>query len=450
VVTVPAPPERVSFLRIDENLNGRVDVPRDAVLARRYVWVRAAARRYEVTGYDPSRQAVWQPELTDPLGADAPNVFRAGANGRLQLLPDEPLVKGATYLTVSRPAVWTPPPGGLSRPAAAFPLCDPRQEWLGHLVHLPHDAGPDVAAWCARVCRRPLIDVPPELSLVLPPAIAVHPDGAYRVAAGEEVVLALQGGDWLDPVVEVVREETGRTNEWHLKVASGDFISLGKLPPGAYTVHVRDWEWVSVRVEVAAPGTPEVPAVLLRTGAPEGGEETRTPLLDPSAGERFGALLAGWEAFRGIELPDGWPVSLSWRSAGGEETAPGLDTAEAFAAALAGCVAADPAAATFDAGVFGTISWKKPTAEPAPALPAALPAALLTRLRWLDLARSQAPAGPTAPLGGAVPSSWAERLAEPDRPLVAGFLAVGDWPLALIAHARAAGRELSVLLRSSP
>jgi hypothetical protein len=451
VVAVPTPPQRVSFVRVEENINGGVDVSREAVLRSRQVWVRAAARSYQVIGYDASRGAVWSPQQTEALAADVPNFFRSGANGGLQLLPDEPLVKGATYVALCRAAGWSSPPGNLSRPVERFPLTDPRREWKCHLVHFPPDAPAGVSAWCERVCRRELVDPPPELSLVLPPAVTVWPDGTYRLRAGEEVVLALHGGDWIDPVLEVVNEGTSESQEWRLSVESGDFISLGKLPAGTYTVHVRDWEWVSLTIEMVKADVPAIPGVVLKSAATVDGGETLTAILDHEAGDSWGAILSGREVWRGIELPDGWPVALSWKAKGAEQTASNLDTPEAVAGAIAECLGAHPSAASLDAGVFGAVEWAKPDSGPAAkAAPIALPAALLSRLRWLQLARDQAGAATISPLCLTAPRGWSVRIAEPDRPLVAEFLTTRDWPLTLLAHARGAGAELFRLMRGAP
>lgn len=451
VIAVPTPPKRVSFVRVEDNINGGVDVSRDAVLRSRQVWVRAAARPYQVTGYDASRNAVWSPQQTESLAADVPNFFRSGASGGLQLLPDEPLVKGTTYLALCRAGGSSPPPGDLSRPVELFPLADPRREWECHLVYFPPDAAAGVSAWCERVCRRGLVDPPAELSLVIPPAVTVWADGTYRLRAGEEVVLALRGGDWMDPVLEVVNEGTGESREWRLSVEAGDFMSLGNLPVGTYTVHVRDWEWVSLRIEMVEIDVPAVPGVVLKSAATAGGGEIRTPIIDAGARDRWDAILSGREAWRGIELPDGWPVALSWEAKGGERAATGLDTTGAVADAIAECLAAHPSTATLDGGVFGVVAWAKADSAPAQtAVPAALPAAFLSQLRWLQLARAQAGAVKATPLGLTAPRGWSARVAEPDRALVAEFLTTRDWPLPLLAHARRAGTELFRLTRTAP
>jgi hypothetical protein len=57
---------------------------------------------------------------------------------------------------------------------------------------------------------------------------------------------------------------------------------------------------------------------------------------------------------------------------------------------------------------------------------------------------------PAAPLGMSAPQNWATLIAEPDRPVVAEFLTARDWPLSLLSHARAAGKELFHRLRMSP
>ena len=73
-------------------------------------------------------------------------------------------------------------------------------------------------------------------------------DGAYRISADQEIVLALRGGDWREPTVEVVEEQTRQSHAWELEVGATQFIALGTVGPGAYTAHVRDWRvicWIA-------------------------------------------------------------------------------------------------------------------------------------------------------------------------------------------------------------
>jgi hypothetical protein len=272
----------------------------------------------------------------------------------------------------------------------------------------------------------------------------MQPDGAYRIAAGQEVILALRGGDWIEPMVEVVEEETGQSQEWELEVEADEFVCLGKFKPGTYTVHIRDWRLVSLRLAVVEARAADVSGVELRTATLDGETERRAGLLEPEAAARWAALVSGGEQWRGIDLPDNWPVSLSWSAKGtGAVVRGGLATAEAVAGAVSDCLAADPDYAALDAGVFGTIAYQKPADQvKSPPAAARLPAALSSRLRWLMVARASS-RGSTAPLGFPIPAERTRSLREPDRRLVAGFLKVARWPVVLLPQARSVGQEVA-------
>ena len=137
LVTIPTPPLSVSFLHVDENLNGGVDVPRALALARRSVWVKTRSFQYQVVGYDNSRRPVWCPEPTDQLRTDRANVFDAGVNGGTQLETDDPLVRGRTYLLLSPRTMPKTPPRPVIRPVYRLGACDPKGEWEGHLIYIP-------------------------------------------------------------------------------------------------------------------------------------------------------------------------------------------------------------------------------------------------------------------------------------------------------------------------
>ncbi len=449
LAAVPVPPAGVANVRIDDYINGSADIHRERVLRDRQFFVRAKSREYHVVGYDRDRRAIWHPLPSDPLTLTGPNFFQAGANGGVQLDPSEPLVKGRSYFVLTRPDAWAEPPVGLCRDLPRVDFCDPRKEWLGFLLYLPRAIRPDVTAWCTSVAKRKLIDPPSELGLVLPPARTMQADGAYRISAGEEIVIALRGGDWREPMLEVVEEQTGRNHEWELEVDSSEFICLGKFEPGAYTVHVRDWQLVSLRLAVVEPSVAEVLGVQLRTTTPDGENELRTGLLEPQASVRWAAVIGGTELLQSIDLPGNWPVTLSWTAKGvGEVSREELSTGLALATALSECLPSDPDRAVLDAGVFGTVFYERPTVQTKTQRPTdRLPVALHARLKWLILAR-EVSAGSTANLEDSVSVDRVRSLREPDQRLVLSFLGVARWPVALMPQARSVMRELACKLQS--
>ncbi len=449
LVAVPVPPAGVANVRIDDYINGTADIHRERVLRTRQFFVRANSRDYHVVGYDRERRAIWHPRPSDALTLTDPNFFQAGANGGVQLDPSEPLVKGRSYFVLTRPDVWAEPPEGLFRGFPRVDFCDPRKEWLGFLLYVPRAIRPDVTTWCSSVARRKLVDPLSQLDLVLPPARMMQADGAYRISAGEEIVVALRGGDWREPMLEVVDEQTGRNQEWELEVDASEFIGLGKFEPGDYTVHVRDWQLVSLRLAVVEASVAEVLGVQLRTTTPDGQNELRTGLLEPQASVRWAAVVSGAELLQSIDLPGNWPVSLSWTAKGvGEVSREGLSTGLALATALSECLASDPDRAVLDARVFGTVFYERSTAQTKTQRPTdRLPVALYARLQWLILAR-EVSAGRTAKLGLSVSVDRVRSLRERDKRLVVSFLEVGRWPVILIPHARSTMRELASELLS--
>jgi hypothetical protein len=229
LVTIPLPPSDVSFIHVEENLNGGVDVSRESVRARRAVWVQAKPLQYQVIGYDKSRRPVWRPRPTDSLRILQPNLFHAGANGGAQLAPGEPLIRGNTYLSLSERVASDPPPGEWSRPVDRLAACDPKGVWDGYLVYIPKKRDDAIERWVESVCDRAVADPPPRLEVVLPAMRALGPDGVYDLEAGQEVVLAVRGGDWLQPVLEIVDEESGQVTEWPIQARDGAFLALGRV-----------------------------------------------------------------------------------------------------------------------------------------------------------------------------------------------------------------------------
>ncbi len=449
---IPVPPADVRSVRIDEYINGAVDIPRDLVMKRRQFFVRANPRQYQAIGYDRNGRAVWYPKPTDPLLLSL-NVFRAGVSGGLQLAPDEPLVKGQSYFVLCRSKFWSPPPKDLFRELPRIDLCDPRREWIGVLVYVPRAKRSDLTTWCSRVAERELVDSPPGLDLVLPPARAMDPDGACRIASGQHVVLALRGGEWIEPIVEIIDEESGQTSEAELEIEAGEFLRLGPFKAGAYTIHVRDWQIVSLRLAVVEAMPANIFGVDLRTSSQDGVTELQASVFQSEASERWSAVFSGREVWRGISLPDHWPVSVSWYSKkSGERSQQRLTSAEEVAGAVSNCLNENPDYSALAAGVFGTITFQKPAVVAKTNGKAnRLPADLCARMQWLALACRYSPTDLTVPLDISVPSEWAGCLNEADRRLVASFLDVARWPIGFLPQARSVGKELAnELRRKSP
>ena len=317
VVTLPIPPPDVSFLKTSENLSSKGrDSPSLTVVTRRSVWVKARSLQYEgdLTTIK-SRLPVWRPQPTNLLRADQPNVFNAGVNGGLQLEPEAALVRGRTYLALSLRAASKTPPERYSRPAYRLDACDPRGEWQGYLVYIPGNRNHDVERWAESVFTRPIVDPPPGVDLVLPPVRQIGPDGSFHeLDEGQEVVLAVRGEELGDStILEITDEATGKSPEWPVEVYDGGYLSLGALSPGRFTVHLRDREYVSIRIVVLPRARPVVAGVMSADGFLEEGEalKSRRPFSRARQPERWSNLFSGGELFRGIDVPDGWPVHLS-------------------------------------------------------------------------------------------------------------------------------------------
>src|SRR5262249_45823268 len=155
---------------------------------------------------------------------------------------------------------------------------------------------------------------PPALDLVIPPARAMQADGAYRIPAGEQIVLALRGGEWMEPIIEIIDEETGQASEIELEIGAGEVLRIGPFKPGAHRVHVRDWQLVSIRLAAVDADPVNVLPAEIRTVSKDGVTELRASLLHEDAGKRWTAVFFGKEIWRGVSLPDRWPVSVAWSS----------------------------------------------------------------------------------------------------------------------------------------
>ena len=314
------------------------------------------------------------------------NFFRAGANGGILLEPEESLLKGRTYFVLCAPRAWFSPPVGLFREVPRAIFCDPKREWIGFLVYLPRGKRLDIDSWCSSA-GRDLIDPQSELDLVLPPARAIQPDGSFRIAAGQEVVLSLRGGDWIEPTVEVLAEETGESQEWELGIEADDYLRLGKFEPGTYAIHVRDWQMVSLRLTVVEATNSVIGGVVLRTASLDSKKELRATLPAHDASERWDAIMSGRELWRGI---DSCPITRPFRSGGQRRNTPksrvrNLPRRRRLPGLFPDCLAVDPSYATLDAGVFGTICYGEAGHRTKTPLIEGLPANLCSRLQWLAL-----------------------------------------------------------------
>ncbi len=449
LVTVPPPPPTVSFLHVEENLHGVVDVAREVARAQRSVWVKARSIQYQVIGYEKSRRPVWRPEPTDLLRTDQPNLFDVGVNGGTQLAPAAPLVRGGSYLTLSRRGSAKVPGGKLSRPVYRLDACDPRGEWDGNLVYIPVRREAEIERWAGSVCGRDVVDPPPRLDLVLPAFRAQGPDGVYDINSGVDVVLAVRGGEWQSPLLELVDEETGNTIEWSIDPSEGDYISMGEFPPGQFAVHLREWECVTIRLAPSASMQPVVAGVTIRSAPLTAGPEFKTPLFSAEASQRWGNILSGHETWRGIDVPESWPIALSWRSEEeGENVLSDIVIPSSLTRVLEDCLASAPKSAILDAGAFGRVEWSDSTTASEPETVArSLPAELSRRISWLLAARWSA-AGTKLPLGLPIPHRWWGRTHPSQTRLVAGFFDLPDWPPNLLPLARSVGRDLSTWFKT--
>ena len=387
---------------------------------------------------------MWHPEPTDLLRTDRPNVFNSGVNGGTQLETDDPLVRGRTYLLLSPRSKPKTPPRPVIRPVYRFEACDPKGDWEGHLLYITARKDEETERWVEHLCRRPVVDPPPRMDIVLPPVRQFSPDGALELDEGQEVVLALSGENWRDPILELTDEESGRSEERRIEVHDSGFITLGPLPSGRFTVHVRDWDYVAVRLAILAASRPVIADVTLRTAPRSGGPEFETSLLSSDATERWANLLSGRESWRRIDVPDNWPISLSWRGKDArEEIRPQLTLPSSLTEALSECLASVPDCAVLDAGPFGRVEWRRPPkAAPPVAKLRALPASLSARLTWV-LNAQRATVGPRVPLSLATTAAWPRCLSEPQSRLIAGFIRTPGWSPRLLPLARSVGRELS-------
>jgi hypothetical protein len=155
-------------------------------------------------------------------------------------------------------------------------------------------------------------------------------------------------------------------------------------------------------------------------------------------------VLTGRRILEGINLPAEWRVSLHWKSGKGRaEVRDKLDGA-AFATALQECLRDRPTYSRLDGGPFGSLEWQAPPSPPVRSC-RRLPPALADRLRWLRSTRlslaSQNGLDSSA-VGMGVPPDSVERVAAPDRNLVAEFIATKAWPGVLLPQARSVARDL--------
>jgi hypothetical protein len=450
-VSIPDPGDDVAFIRMEQNVNGPVDVPRSAVLERP-VWVKAHAGSYAVWAFDRDRRPVASDVssgATLALETDRPNVFHAGLSGGTLIPSGEPLQRGTTYFLLARPSAWTPFRERLVRKAERLSICDPAGEWIAYLVYVPTQPDPSVDRWFAECCRRQLIDPRPRLELISPTPRAVLPDGSSVVTAGKELLVAVCGGNWFEPRVEVVNEQEGTSSVWPVRVVGRQFLALPALPPGAFGIYLYEWDAASLRLLSVTADVPEPPSVVLAT-ASAGGTELAAPLHGAEFTARWGGLLEGREMWRHIEIPEDVTVTLRWRF--GDEAPEHVERTVdrlSFAAAISRCLTAGPSEASLDAGAFGRAEWhgeRSPSQEARRSV--RLPPALLNRVRWLCLICPSAPCGLHLPLGVAMPNGWQAGLEGVERRLVERFLAVPVWPVSRLPHARSVARELACRLLS--
>ena len=382
---------------------------------------------------------------TDALDNGRANVFDAGTGGGRQLRPDDPLVRGRCYFTVTKmPGVWSPPPGNSSRAVQGSKDCDPKGEWEGHLIYVPAAKDAGFAAWCGRMCGRGVVAPPARLELLYPPLAETRPDGTVVVPAGEDVLLALRG-DWSEPEVEIWRDDVAALPVVdRLAVSAGEVLVIRDLPVGLHSVYAVEASQAFFQIELANSAELALPALSIHTVHRETGEELQGELHDLSGPLRWSGLLSGVEGWRAIDFPAGWPVEFSCRLRGEEQVRRDTATTPALLTELLGkCLAAEPLFARIDAGVFGTADWT----APAPVQPQALerrsiPRALRERLEWLLSTAVRHREGMGLPVGVRLLAGWECRVHPRDVSTVSKFLKVHRWPGPLIAHARAVAKDI--------
>lgn len=447
VVSIPRPAVEVDYVQVDGNVNGAASIRRESIISRLPVWVKAANRKYEVRAYSRARQLLTSAAPageTETLDHRRVNLFHAGVDGGLQLAPEEPAIRGKAYFALARRAVWSPPSPRLIKLIERVDFCDPKREWLGHLVYFPLTADAEVTDWVERHCQRTLEDRLPSIDLAAPPA-STSCDATNLISSAEDVLIIVRGDKWDTPHIEVVNEETGEAKEKAFEsVEDRTTFCISGLPVGESTVHFRDWDLVSLHFSREPCRIAEIAEVTLVTAANSDGKEIASPLHSSEAESRWNALFSGAETWRRISIPNGLALTLSWRADGlHEQINDALTSPEKFAEELAVCLSARPTFARLDGGAFGRIEWHRPRA-PQHEKPAErrLPRALIHKVQWLLLGPEEGQPSAMSPLGTTVALDRISSLCDNDKELVSRFLGVSDWPTSRVAHARAAVGEL--------
>ena len=447
VLNVPYPPPTVGAFRIDGNINGDTPLVVRGSQPQRSFPVKALARQYEARGYPDTAargtRVPWYPRPSDPLESSYANPFDAGPGGGAQLDRDAPLIRGKSYFALARkPDIWEQPPSGHTRALPAVADCDLKGEWEGHLFFVPDEAGRPWEEWCERVFDRELCDPRPSLDLIYPPVVGSRADGAIVIREGDELFLAVRGGDWDSPVLEIRHEESHLPSlELPVSVDSSGIVRVGPFKPGTYSLYLRELELAALRVAVSTDPLATPTAVTIRTVDRGTRAELEGQLHTPDGTTRWAGLVSGDETWFGITAPERWPLALSWARGGQVERRTGLSSPEAVGETVRLCLDSDPHWARLDGGVFGAAEWNKPVSAGL----TSLRTEIRNRVNWLLAARSTAAPGAGTPIG--LRLRVADRLSPMDRALVARFVAVRGWPAPLLVHARSVASELAQTLQ---
>lgn len=456
-VILPRPPTSIHFshVRIQDYINGS-DIPRQAISGTREFPVTVRSGSYKVGGMASDGCHVWDPQPTQVLHSDKPNIFVGGALGGVQLDDDAPLCRGTNYVVLAEKKYpWKPPVGVITQTLDGSSYSDPGNRWEVRLAYVPIGAGDEIEEWCARSLDRRLIDQPLRLEVMAPPIDAVSLEGVIELQGGSEIILSVSNETWLDPepVIEWY-DLTRKTSQAHQIEENPRFVSFGQLPTGRYAVYVHDRLdldlFASLQFEIVPTGCPTpAPGVTLNTRDAQSKIDRTTDLLDVSAASHWAEILTRRVSLQKINLPPDWLASLRWQSRSGlEEIRAKLDEA-ALQNAIQQCLKSQPTYARLEAGTFGAVEWRAPVVTgPIPAFKK-LPRDLLARIRWLQLVRLTMPHTGTGAgnLGIEKLGPCLTRTAYIDREPVAEFAAVTSWPLALLPQARAAALELLTCLR---
>lgn len=452
-VSVPIPPKGIEQVWVEGNINGEIWLDRRIIDKQRHIPVRVAEKQYSCR-HRPSVTTsggnyVVQP--TDLIERDRANIFAAGTRGGVQLEGHESLVRGRCYFALSMPNVWRPPPrANTTRAIPSSRDCDPQGAWQGHLIYVPMSPDRQFDAWCQSVCKRKVVVPPDDIDLLYPPLLDTRPDGTLVVAYGEPLIFALSGR-WDHPEFEIWQDDAAfNPVVEQLSVFDGDRVAITNLPKGLFSIYATGTRRVLVRVEVAIAVDPIIPAFTICTHNLATGEELRGDLHHQDGVARWSGLMSGSEGWGGIAFPQGWLVKFCYRQRNEKQNRTlSVTTPTELVTLIGECLAADPLAASVDAGIFGEAHWESPNPVPTPQrIHKDISRQLRERIKWLLTYSATQVEKRTQPTGILPPTGWDTKLDPHDFAVVARFLKTPRWPEPLLSHARSVTKDLCETLKT--